>query len=245
MPTATERTVAISSLPVRAGSAPRGLPARRAAQPGPSPAPRAGTPCPAAVSRMPRGSRSMSWPPNSVSSALICCDSPGCDTCSSAAARVNEPVSTTATQYSSCRRFITADYGPDAGDEHVARHPHPPPRPAPRLALRSEHRRERRHRGIPARERLQAEALLDRREHRGRVIARVGRRRSLPRSCGAMTSAGIRVPGPGTGRADPAAPPCPGPRGVVIPLPAELVVGDDDHAVSLAQALPVDRLAAG
>ena len=109
MPTATDRTVAISSCPLRRLSASR---AARAARCAASTVARASgrNAFPAAVSRIPRGSRSMSWPPNSVSSALICCESPGWDTCSSAAARVNEPVSTTASQYSSCRRFITASY---------------------------------------------------------------------------------------------------------------------------------------
>ena len=103
-PTAIERSVAISSSALVSASALRAaLAARSAARTAPRASGR--NALPAAVSRIPRGSRSISLPPSSASSARICCDSPGWETCSCSAARVYEPVSTTATQYCSWRRF--------------------------------------------------------------------------------------------------------------------------------------------
>src|ERR1700677_482047 len=61
---------------------------------------------PAGVSRTFRGSRSSSGPPRARSRAWIWCDRPGWLTCSSSAARVKEPSSTTVTKYSSWRSEI-------------------------------------------------------------------------------------------------------------------------------------------
>jgi len=96
-PTAIERTVLISSSPVFSCSASR---AERTARSAECTAARA---CgrkalPALVSRTERGRRSSSSPPSSSSSARTCCDSEGCETCMRAAARVNDPSSTIASQ---------------------------------------------------------------------------------------------------------------------------------------------------
>jgi hypothetical protein len=56
---------------------------------------------PAAVGLVPRGSRSITGVPSSRSMAAIWCDNAGCDMCSTAAALVSEPCSTTATRDSS------------------------------------------------------------------------------------------------------------------------------------------------
>ena len=84
-------------------------------------------------------------------------------------------------------------------------------------------------RGVTRRERREAEAVLDRREDRRRVVLGRCRRRTRCFRYGAMMSAGMRVPGPelvvrpvvvALAR-----------RRDVIPLSAELVVGDDHHRV--------------
>src|SRR5882762_7618467 len=73
---------------------------------------------PAGVRRIFRGRRSSSGPPSWRSSARIWWDRPGWLTCSTSAARVNEPSSTTVTKYSSWRREIVMHkiYQPETND---------------------------------------------------------------------------------------------------------------------------------
>ena len=72
---------------------------------------------PAGVSATLPGERSSSGPPSSASSARICCDSVGCETCSREAASVNDPVCATASRYSSCRSVIDPGYTPSGESE--------------------------------------------------------------------------------------------------------------------------------
>ena len=103
-----------TTIPTR--TAPRTSPAisstvRRADSTEPSAARANGrTAAPTSVSVTVRPDRSSRSCPSSRSSRRICALTPGCATCTRSAARVNEPDSTTATKYSSCRSSITNDY---------------------------------------------------------------------------------------------------------------------------------------
>ena len=105
-------------------------------------------------------------------------------------------------------------------------------------AVRVEHVRERVHRRVARAERREAVAGLDRREHRGRVVlgvvddevalqVRCDRERRDPRAGAPLVVRAVVV---ALAR-----------RRDVIPLAAELVVGDEDERVLGARA-PLDRL---
>src|SRR4051794_35863772 len=107
--TASDRTVAIVRVWGAARMARRpAVNARRAEVTAAWASPRSARP--AGVSVTGPGGRCRSGPPISASSARICCDSDGCDTCRRVAAAVNEPVCATARKYSSWRSVIVGDY---------------------------------------------------------------------------------------------------------------------------------------
>src|SRR5579871_2169233 len=108
-PTASERTVAISSSPPSTASVERALRSPRSTA---RTAMRASgrSVRPAGVSATPRGSRLKTGPASSASSARMCWDSVGWLMPTRRAARVNEPSSTTATKHSSARMFIVRTY---------------------------------------------------------------------------------------------------------------------------------------